>query len=89
MEVVRNVGQWVVAAKEAGVTDGYSEADWWVLQASFSTLTNVNFSDERIAEYVRQGIDILKDLQAKVAKAGGAPPKEDLGMQSLEGLSTV
>jgi len=55
MSLVRNMGQWAVAADKAGVDaadPAMKAAHLWTLQATFSTLTNVNFSDERIGEYI-------------------------------------
>ena len=86
MQLVRNMGEWVVAAKKAGVSEeDCKAAHLWTLQATFSTLTNVNFSDERIAEFVNEGVGILQDLEGKIgsnAPAGGLHHK-------LKGLSTV
>lgn len=86
MQLVRNMGEWVVAAKGAGVSsDDLKAAHLWTLQATFSTLTNVNFSDDRLATFVRDGIDILKDLEGKL---GSSAPANGLH-KKLDGLSTV
>ena len=87
MQVVRNMGEWVVAAKKAGISaEDLKQAHVWTLQATFSTLTNVNFSDERIAEFVQQGIDILEDLEGKL---GSHAPSGGGLHHKLKGLSTT
>lgn len=86
MQLVRNMGEWVVAAKDAGVSyEDCKAAHLWTLQATFSTLTNVNFSDERMAEFVKQGIDIMQDLEGKL---GGSAPANGLH-HKLKGLSMI
>ena len=87
MQLVRNMGEWVVAAKQAGVSaEDCKAAHLWTLQATFSTLTNVNFSDERLADFVRDGIRVMKDLEAKMGPT--AAPANGLH-KTLDGLSTV
>jgi hydroxylamine reductase len=67
MEVVKAVSLWCVAARQ-GASDVdpqlLHQANKWTLQATFSTLTNVNFSDEAIADFIRQGVDLQKKFQA-------------------------
>lgn len=54
IEQIKAVSLCAVAAGEAGIA--IPEAiNAWTLQAAFSTLTNVNFSEERICEYIREG----------------------------------
>lgn len=51
VHALKSVGMWAVAAREAGATsDEMYEANWWTLRSAFSTLTNVNFDEERIAD---------------------------------------
>lgn len=67
MAVIRSVSHWAVAAKEnPDATDLLRKVNRWSLQAAFSTLTNVNFSAERIAEYCREGENLKKDLKQVV-----------------------
>ena len=48
---LKSIGVWAVAAREAGATaEEMYTANWWTLRSAFSTLTNVNFDEERIAE---------------------------------------
>ena len=75
MEVVKSVSVWCVAARAAGATAAdLEEANVYTLKATFSTLTNVNFSEERIAEYIHDGMAIQKKLQALVSSKGGSAP---------------
>ena len=61
---VKSVSLWANSAREAGATEEQLHAaNVWTLRAVFSTLTNVNFSEERIAEYIQEGMVIKKDLE--------------------------
>ena len=62
--VVKSVSLWANSARDAGATEEQLHAaNVWTLRAVFSTLTNVNFSEERIADYVQEGMVIKKDLE--------------------------
>ena len=51
VHTLKCMGLWCVAARQAGATsEEMYEANWWTLKSAFSTLTNVNFDEERIAE---------------------------------------
>lgn len=87
MSQVRNVSEWVLAAKKAGATEAdLKPAHLWTMQATFSTLTNVNFSEERIADYIREGVEIAKDLESKV---GGKDEPASALHKQLDGMSTM
>jgi len=58
------------ARTTAGIVD--PDIDSFCLRASFSTLTNVNFDDQRIAEYIQEALAHHARLSAKL-KAGGHP----------------
>jgi hydroxylamine reductase len=88
IHMIKSVSTWADQARISGVTD-LNEANVWTLSATFSTLTNVNFSDERIAEYITQGQVIQKDLVKKLAAAGGTPPSEDIASLDLTGMSVA
>ena len=63
IEVIKFVSSWCVAARKAGATpQDLREASIWTLRATFSTLTNVNFDKNIIADYVREGLRIKKEL---------------------------
>ncbi|CAB9525927.1 Hydroxylamine reductase [Seminavis robusta] len=75
MQLVRSVGQLVVAAETAGVSApaDLKAAHLWTLQATFSTLTNVNFSDGRISKFIQEGVVIGKELEAKLGGSNNVP----------------
>ena len=51
VHTIKSVSLWCVAARTSGATgEEMHEANWWTLRGAFSTLTNVNFDEERIAE---------------------------------------
>mmetsp|Transcript_8370 Transcript_8370/g.15191 ORF Transcript_8370/g.15191 Transcript_8370/m.15191 type:complete len:603 (+) Transcript_8370:256-2064(+) len=85
IHVVKCVSLWANAAREAGATEGQlAAANIWTLRSVFSTLTNVNFSEERIAEYVREGMAIKKELE-KLAPS--SPPTGPVAEIDLLGKS--
>ena len=56
--VTKGVSYWAIKAKEYGVKD--DEVNLYVAEALFTTITNVNFSVERIVNTIERGLD-LKD----------------------------
>lgn len=87
---VKSVSLWANAAREAGATEvQLHAANVWTLRSVFSTLTNVNFSEERIAEYVEQGMVIKKELE-KLVPSSSAPTgpvaEMDLSGKTLQEL---
>ncbi|KAL3905477.1 MAG: hypothetical protein SGARI_004440 [Bacillariaceae sp.] len=68
MHVVKAVSLHCVAARASGSGAAASaelmhDANKWTLQATFSTLTNVNFSDESIGEFIAEGVALQKKFQ--------------------------
>ena len=51
----------------------FREAGRYVVQALFTTVTNVNFNNETVLEWIRKGV-ALRDRIAKEAKTSGALP---------------
>jgi hydroxylamine reductase len=89
-EGVKSVSVWCVEARKAGLPEeDLQAANVWTLVSTFSTLTNVNFSDTRIAEYILEGQDIKKELMKKVLAAGGSAPSEPVGALDLSGKSVA
>lgn len=85
IEVVKSVSSWCVAAREAGATaEEMHAANVWTLTAAFSTLTNVNFSEDRIIEYVHEGMNIKKELEKLVARHGGNAPTDPVAALQLD-----
>ena len=73
MVMIQSVSLWCKAARAAGISEqDLQKANEWTLAAAFSTLTNVNFSDERIAEYIQQGQALQMQLR-QVVPAEHAP----------------
>lgn len=59
--MLQGVSVYAVKARELGIVD--SEVDTFVPKAFFSTLTNVNFDDERIIAYVQQAATHRENLK--------------------------
>ena len=88
IHAVKSVSLWCVAARAAGATKKQmEEANVWTLKATFSTLTNVNFSEARIAEYIQQGMDIKRELVDLVKHLGGKAPTGPVAELDLSDLS--
>ena len=58
IEVAKKVATYAYLGRHEGYSN--KETDRWVLDALFSTLTNVNFDERRMDEYLRQGGQRLK-----------------------------
>ncbi|MCW4006076.1 MAG: hydroxylamine reductase [Candidatus Bathyarchaeota archaeon] len=73
--VLRGVSQLAVEGRKVGVVD--EQTDVFIAEATFATLTNVNFDpDDLIQRYIKQAVELREALKAKVKAAGG---KTDLG----------
>ncbi|HEY6794897.1 MAG TPA: hydroxylamine reductase [Kineosporiaceae bacterium] len=62
LHAVAGICQWTTPARAAGVTDPAASA--FVVRAVFSTLTNVNFSDDRIVELIRRAAVVRDRVRA-------------------------
>lgn len=86
--VVKSVSLWANAARKSGATDEQLHAtNVWTLRAVFSTLTNVNFSEDRIAQYIQEGMNLKKDLKSLVDSSlvpNGPVAELDLNGKSLQ-----
>jgi hydroxylamine reductase len=90
MEVIKSVSTWADAARKAGVSEAdLKPCNVWTLAAVFSTVTNVNFSDERIADYIWQGSALQKDLRKLLKKRGAAAPKDRIANLDVGGMSVM
>lgn len=90
MHQVKSVAVWAVAAREAGATaEELHDVNLWTLQATFSTLTNVNFSEDRICDYIRVGSRLQKELQSLVSSKDGAAPTEDIATLNLSEMDNI
>jgi len=95
-EVVKNVASYAVLAREYGCTaEEMKNVNLYTLNSVFSTLTNVNFSEERIVEYIKEGVDIKEELKELIKSKQGEVDKaaedleisKDASMEELEELS--
>lgn len=84
IEQVKAVSVWAVAARQAGIPVP-EEVNAWTLQAAFSTLTNVNFSQDRICEYIREGAQHQATIQQLVGSSD--LPAASVSSLNLSGLS--
>ena len=85
VSIIKNVSHYVVAASSnPNSISVVNDANKWTLQATFSTLTNVNFSSERIVEYCIQGEQLKKELQKYVTDDSNIPKILDLSNESIE-----
>ncbi len=66
---LQGLSQVAVAGRQVGVKD--READVFTLQASFATLTNVDFDPERFVAWINEAVKHRENLKAKVKAAGG------------------
>jgi hydroxylamine reductase len=90
IHTVKSISLWCVAAREAGATaEEMYDANWWTLRSTFSTLTNVNFDEERIAEFVQEGQRIKRDLEALIDKKGGKAPTGDVANVDLSNMTVA
>lgn len=63
------LSQIAVEGRKYGVIDG--DVNVFTVQASFSTLTNVDFDPQRFVELINQAVEKRDQLKAKVKSAGG------------------
>ncbi len=61
----------VFAAESAGTGKPDKNAGRFIVKALFSTITNANFDNNRIAALIKEGLAIREDLEKKSALTGG------------------
>jgi hydroxylamine reductase len=71
---LRGFSQVILESRKLGIKD--LEADLFVSEAAFATLTNVNFDPQSIINYLKWSVEGREALKKKVAAAGG---KTDFG----------
>lgn len=90
MQSVKSVALWAVAAREAGASaDEMKDANSWTLSSVFATLTNVNFDESRIEDYIKEGMSIKRDLEEMVRAKGGVAPDGDVARLDLSKMNTL
>jgi hydroxylamine reductase len=58
--------------------EALKEASTYTLEATFSTLTNVNFSESRIVHFIHEGMIIVESLKKLLQSKGVTNPIEDV-----------
>jgi hydroxylamine reductase len=58
-----------VAGRQVGVSD--REVNVFTCEATFSTLTNVDFDPDRLVQLIRKSVELREGLKEKVRQAGG------------------
>ncbi|WP_368860819.1 hydroxylamine reductase [Desulforhabdus sp. TSK] len=67
---LKGLSIYAVAGRKVGVVD--QKVNVFTCEALFSTLTNVNFDQERVADLTRRAVAMRDSLRGKVQGAGGA-----------------
>jgi hydroxylamine reductase len=62
--VLKGLSQVAVQAREMGITD--HEVDVFTCEATFATLTNVNFDPERFVEFVDRAVELREALKEQI-----------------------
>jgi hydroxylamine reductase len=84
---IKSVAHWMVAAKKNNIDfEVLAPIHKWTLGAAFSTLTNVNFSSQRIAEYIALGEQHKQTLKSLVSEPPSAYQSLGLANKSIEDL---
>lgn len=65
----QGLGLMAVEGRKVGVVD--SQVNVFTCEAVFTTLTNVNFDDDRLVSLIKETVDLRDALKAKVSAAGG------------------
>ena len=66
---LQGLSQVAVAGRKVGVSD--RDVNVFTCEASFSTLTNVDFDPQRFVTLINQCVELREKLKAKVKAAGG------------------
>jgi hydroxylamine reductase len=69
VHVLQGLSLYAVEGRKNGITD--PEVNLFTSEATFSTLTNVNFDADRFANLINRGVDLRTSLHEKVQQAGG------------------
>ncbi|MCD4700431.1 MAG: hydroxylamine reductase [Candidatus Aegiribacteria sp.] len=78
--VAKGVSNWAIRARKLGVVD--SKADIFVIEALFTTVTNVNFDSDTLINMIRTGVkvrDNIRDLYMKACNEKGLEPEKPGG----------
>ncbi len=78
IHVLKGVSKLALEARKSGVKD--EQADLFVCEALFATLTNVNFDPESITRFLNWAVEARERLRKQVQAAGG---NTDLGVADV------
>jgi hydroxylamine reductase len=70
VHVLQGLSLYAVEGRKRGVTD--PEVDLFTSEATFSTLTNVNFDADRFVSLINKGVKLRESLKMKVKQAGSS-----------------
>ncbi|MDQ7033201.1 MAG: hydroxylamine reductase [Desulfonauticus sp.] len=85
---LKGLSQVALAAREKGINK--PEVNVFIAEATFSTLTNVNFDAREIARLVQQCIELRDKLKAEVESTGGnLPISEAINFQLANSLDEM
>ncbi len=65
--VAKGVSNWAIRARKLGVLD--RKADIFVIEALFTTVTNVNFDSDTLINLIRTGVRVRNSIRDKYQKA--------------------
>lgn len=69
IHAVQGLSLYAVEGRQVGVVDPH--VNLFTCEATFSTLTNVDFDPDRFAELINQAVTLRENLKEKVKSAGG------------------
>jgi len=75
--VAKGVSNWAIRARKLGVVN--READIFVIEALFTTVTNVNFDSDTLINLIRTGVEVrdnIRDLYFSACAEQGLEPEE-------------
>ncbi|SDN90927.1 hydroxylamine reductase [Desulfonauticus submarinus] len=70
---LKGLSQVALVAREKGINE--KKVNVFMLEATFSTLTNVNFDANRVANLVKKCVELRDELKKKISERGGVAPE--------------
>ncbi len=75
--VAKGVSNWAIRARKLGIVN--RKADIFVIEALFTTVTNVNFDSDTLINLIRAGVEVrdnIRDLYLQACAEKGQEPQE-------------
>lgn len=69
VHALKGLSLYAVEGRKVGIID--RETDEFTAEALFSTLTNVNFDNERFAAFIHRCVELREQLKERIKKTGG------------------